>query len=705
MHNFFALENLRAQQVNPCQPWVWTQQRPAFSTKEEFREWCSDNATQWCFYSAVEGTNANVRISRQNPPMRLHGIVADYDAALSVQDIQSLIAKNAVVAPMYYSQTFSGGARLVWVFDEPVFIDNHKLCEQLLKIAGKELKLKSLLPSFDPASLETSQYFEAGSGWTQVIGAAPIDPSMVGYWMHEACKKTDVTSEGPAIPLDVVYDEVQKQFPSRWQGNFELGCRGPLFWINDGIDRVGCEVAPTGMICYSSRAGTSFAPWGVILGNAFVKAYETKKYGTIVDQYWYDGACYWWKTPEEEWRSSSKEDLVLHLKVGSKLSTKIKDRETSSEVDRVLYSIQMTKKVDAAVPFIYNPNTVVQHNGLRHLNINKREVMQPVESDHILEWGEGFPWLAEYFDNMFDPPEQKLYLMAWLKRFYESALGGHLEAGHNLFIAGPPEKGKSFFSMQILRQMMGGSTDASAYLMSESAFNKELGEVAVWNVDDGTSSHDWKSKKRFSEMVKKSAANQFLNYQPKFKDAASLPWSGRVVVTLNDDAQSLDLLPDLNGTILDKLMLLRCSNWRPEFSVMREQNNSMVTRELPFFLRWLTQWTMPADIKSSARFGFEPFHHPELVAASRDQSPSYRFREALELWRVEYKKANPSQTYWEGKVTDLAQSIGMIDGLHEVRGWKSQHIARWLHQIQNHTPFIHEPRTLRGYTIWKIDLA
>ena len=705
MPSLFSLPNLRSSTVVPCEPWKHTNKRPQFADKEAFRKWCAEASTDWLFYSTVEGTNINVRVSRQNPALKLHGIVADYDASISMTEIASLLDKNAPIKPNYFSQTFSGGARLVWLFEEASYIDNGKISENFLKVAAKELKLKSLMPGFDPASLETSQYFEVGENWMEVTGVPFIDPTTIGFWMHEACKKVDVSAQGTEIPVEVIREELDLQFPGRWTGDFSVGTRGPLFWIADGIDRVGCEVATTGMICYSSRAGTSFAPWDMIFGKTFVKGFEAKKYGAVIDEFFYDGAYYWWKKDSGDWRSANKEDTVLHLKVAHKMTCKTKSHETASEVERILHTIQSTKHIDAAIPFLFNKSLIVENNGLRHLNIGRRSVMQPVEADHPLAWGENFPWLADFFDKSFEPTDQKHFLLEWIRRLYAPALGGQLQPGHTLFIAGPHGRGKSFFGMQILRQIMGGGTDASSFLMSETSFNKEMLEVAVWNVDDGTSSTDWKSHRRFSEMVKKAAANQFFAYHPKYRDAQTMPWRGRVVVTLNDDPQSLNLIPATDGTIMDKMMLLKMSpTFAPVFSPDQDANNNMIARELPWFLRWLLQNGPDKAIKPSPRFGFEPYHHPTLVQASLDQNPSFRFIETLDVFRAEYKRHHNDKTQFEGTVTELLREINKVEGLKEINREHAGVVGRWLHQLHAHVDWIHAPRTKDGRTLWKIIL-
>ena len=73
--------------------------------------------------------------------------------------------------------------------------------------------------------------------------------------------RSDFLTQGPAVPRfeKLVAEKVGAVYGHRWTGDFDVGCRGPLFWIDDGIDREGCQVAEDGMICYSDRAGRGFA--------------------------------------------------------------------------------------------------------------------------------------------------------------------------------------------------------------------------------------------------------------------------------------------------------------------------------------------------------------------------------------------------------------------------------------------------------------
>jgi hypothetical protein len=152
-------------------------------------------------------------------------------------------------------------------------------------------------------------------------------------------------------------------------------------------------------------------------------------------------------------------------------------------------------------------------------------------------------------------------------------------------------------------------------------------------------------------------------------------------------------------------MLLKMSpKFEPHFSPNQDENNAMIARELPWFLRWLLDSEPDSQIKGSARFGFEPYHHNSLVQASLDQNPSFRFIETLDVFRREYKRHHDDKVMFEGTVTELVREINKIDGLKDVNKEHVNVIGRWLHQLHAHVDWLHKPRTLDGRTMWKIDL-
>ena len=200
--------------------------------------------------------------------------------------------------------------------------------------------------------------------------------------------------------------------------------------------------------------------------------------------------------------------------------------------------------------------------------------------------------------------------------------------------------------------MGAGKQEATDFLLGGSAFNKELFEYAVWTIDDDPVSGDPKAHLRFSNLVKKVAANHTFNYHAKFRDQLTVPWNGRIVVTCNDDPESIRILPDLDVSIKDKLILLKTSkNAIRDFPRDVAQH---IERELPFFARWLLDFQIPSECLGDNRFGVRSYIDPELEETARQSSVTNSFAEILDLWRENhFAHIKDPKAVWVGNVPAL----------------------------------------------------
>lgn len=87
-----------------------------------------------------------------------------------------------------------------------------------------------------------------------------------------------------------------------------------------------------------------------------------------------------------------------------------------------------------------------------------------------------------------------------------------------------------------------------------------MGRVAAWVIDDTTSAASFQDQRKATELIKRAVANPRVEYQAKYADAMSIPWTGRVVMSLNMDINSLSVIPSLDSSNRDKLMALRISD-------------------------------------------------------------------------------------------------------------------------------------------------
>jgi len=709
-----AIKNLRSNDTFELggDPWDATiPPRPGLavgSSKEDYRKWCAEPSTDWIFYTMAEGLTPSLRISETNPVKFQHGIIADYDAVVGLEEAKKLVEDNSAtgMAPTAISRTFSGGIRLLWEFEEPLMLDHKALYEAFMQYAAKELRLRKLLPHFDETSLKSNQVFEIGNEWAQLPGSTPVSVNAIHHWLAEsALKAKKVSNDTTSIPYERIAAEIEKQFPGKLQGDIKEGLRVPLFWVDDGIDRIGAVLGEFGVICFSDRAGKSFVPWVEILGKKFVSEYEAERTGAAAADFWYDGRSYWVQD-NGMWCRLVSEEMGRRLKVLYRLSSKNGNKDTASEVDRAMVAIQQTKRVQSVAPFIYNPTEIIEFNGMKYLNISQRKMMEPAAEDG------GFPWLKKFliepgiWDDAVDSNGvgQSDYFLAWLKRFWESGRAGRLLSGQMVFIAGEAGQGKTFLSSFIMGQISGGHSDASGYLLGGGDFNKELVEVGVWSVDDGMATIDGTSRKTFSSNVKKVVAQTDILYHPKFLDATKLPWQGRVVVTCNTDEESLSIVPTTDNSITDKLMLFKLGAWYPDFPP-NHIIEAQVKAELPFFLRWLSNWNPPKSIMAApgkSRYGVNSFHHPEILAHSQSLSAATHLREDLDAMR--HMKDSPmfpdKATEWEGTSGDL---LRMGKEFFATRASAAQ-MGVWLAQIYKGSvaPWLGRRESRSRKTVWTI---
>ncbi len=644
---------------------------PKFASKAEYRAWCADTKTKHVFYSTIEGRAPSKRVSTDNPLNKVYGIVADYDAPVnwSLVDgkISTICANNL---PTWRTKTYSGYIRLVWEFEDgvPVPPDMFAAFAKELK---KILKLNKIFAGFDETSLNPSQYFELGVDWHKIGG--PLPKAIVHTALLKAAETNPPQSGDTAVPIDVVAEKVKADFGHRWVGPFEIGSRGPLFWIDDGIDREGCQVAEDGMICYSDRAGRGFLSWRDIFGSPFVEDYEQKKLGSLLDEYWFNGKRFF-KLLNDIAVEIPRDQLVLELRQMG-FCPKQKKGKPLSEVEAALLVISNQNRITEIAPVVFSKHRVVEESGNRILNTATVEPVEPADDGDPKNWPFLNAWLSQLFDNSTSRPTVE-YFYAWMKRFYEAVLERETRQGQALILVGPTNKGKSLLSNRVISGLVGGFSDASDYLSGHTKFNKDLGRVAAWVIDDTTSASSFQDQRKATELIKRAVANPRIEYMAKYADAISIPWAGRVIMSLNMDANSLSVIPALDSSNRDKLIALKVRDFATSSFPPNKLLEATIKKELPFFGKWLLDWTVPQEIESYGRFGVVSFIDISVASAAYDNSSRSAVAELVEFFAKKCRAMNDTMKSWEGTLTEFqvtlhdfnnGRNVGMSNNLEFVR--------------------------------------
>ena len=407
------------------------------------------------------------------------------------------------------------------------------------------------------------------------------------------------------------------------------------------------------MIAFSSDR--LFHSWAQILGPAFVRKYQADKIGGAVEDVYFDGQSYHRKQ-KDVWVSWAKQDFVKWLCSEQHLDSGKARGKTSSETTDAEVFVQLNRRVDGLVPRLFDRRDVIEDAGKTYLNCSRVKPIQPAEEPQTC--CKNFRWLSRFFELRFDEHERKV-LFAWWKRFYQSALQGDLLKGQALFIVGKIALGKTLLGHKIIGASVGGAKDASAYVTKNSEFNKELIERALWTIDDGEVASNLDAHKRFSALVKRLVANPVMDYRAMYRDAMNATWNGRLLVTLNDDSNSLEMIPDLETSMEEKVLVLHFLDTPYEFPPKHKLENT-IAAELPFFLRWLVDWEVPTGIAGDNRLGVRSYINEELREKALHSGDGGSLLDVIAMWIKRsdaYKMPGLIDGCWEGTA---AQWFGLV---------------------------------------------
>lgn len=375
-------------------------------------------------------------------------------------------------------------------------------------------------------------------------------------------------------------------------------------------------------------------------------------HAALRDVYWDDASNQYWRFfGDEASVIRTKEDLKLHLKLRGISDVPEKKGAENSPVDHAMGVIQATRRVGGAGPFLYNRSKIVHHMGRPYVNTSRVKPVIPAAGKH--KWAEGFPWLGKYLTNLLaDRKEQFPIFQAWVAQFYQQALAGKPLTGMAMILAGPSSIGKNFLGTAVLGQLLGGCRDASSFILGSDQFNSSLSDTPLWTLHDAALSDD-RARDTFSQNLKRVVANRELIVRAMHREGINLPWNGRILITMNLDPESLRMVPSMEISNLEKIVLLKGS----PAGMDRFLTDEEIMLELPHYGAWLRDYVIPDEL-ASERFGVKHWHHPDLFDAAQAESGTAGAYEILDQWRkLLFDSDAAPRKDWSGTCTELYTSL------------------------------------------------
>jgi len=342
------------------------------------------------------------------------------------------------------------------------------------------------------------------------------------------------------------------------------------------------------------------------------------------------------KNPAGRWLSLPVASMKRRLK---SMGYSPRAGDTISDVDRFLIETEDFHDVSYAAPLAGKMAGFYEHFGTRYLVTESPVFIQSAPGDWRI--------IREFIENLFSSNEkteigecQLSTFYGWIKMSIESLRSGSSRHGQALAVAGEANCGKSFLQHHIITPCLGGREAKGArYMMGKTDFNGELFRAEHVTLEDEFMSTRITDRNALGASIKNfTVSTDNVSCHFKGRDAVNLaPW-WRVSISLNDNPESLMVLPPLVDGVKDKIIILRGSRFpMPIDTKTTEGRNAFrerIQKEMPAFIYWIENEHQIAEKYQSDRYGVETWHHPALVADLADLAPEAGLIELIDsvLW-------------------------------------------------------------------------
>ncbi len=419
---------------------------------------------------------------------------------------------------------------------------------------------------------------------------------------------------------------------------------------------------------------------------------------------WTSGKCYFMSNNRGNFIPVTEGNLKTELKMIGFLG-EVPKAEMVSEVDRMLSEIRKTHDVEYAGPLAgYSTG---------HFEIQNRRVLVTESPRFIKPECGPWPTFEALITNLLGE-DQVLYFKGWMKMAITALRRGKLRPGQVLVLAGPAGCGKSMLQNFVTKLLGGRSAKPYQYMTGGTQFNSELFHAEHLMIEDEAASFDFRVRRQLGANIKAFVVNQDQRCHPKNRPALMLKPFWRMSITLNDEPESLMVLPPLDESLQDKMLLLRAhSATMPMPTETLEQWGAFMTvldAELPHFVHHLlNQFEVPEELRCN-RYGIRHFHHPELCQMMGALAPETKLLELIDtrLFGNDVVQTKKNGTPgWEGRASDLETVLcGPGSSVaHEARKLMTYQSAcgQYLARLQLLHPHRISHKTVRGFTIWEIE--
>ena len=257
-----------------------------------------------------------------------------------------------------------------------------------------------------------------------------------------------------------------------------------------------------------------------------------------------------------------------------------------------------------------------------------------------------------------DQPQYRSFL-AWLQRARRAVLSGKRDQLPALVVAGDAGDGKSLL-LEIVKLSLGGrSASAYKYLSGQTRFNSDLARAELLTVDDDAVAKGRLARTQFAQFIKATLFATSVSVEGKGTNSIQCaPVQALMIAVNSDPPHHLRVLPELDKTVADKIILLKTSasplpdDLAGNIPLIREK----VVDALPGFLKEvddldLAEWKNPKTGRLVCHWD------EELVRLLRGISPEEQLLELVYAEDLFLQPAADGEEAWRGTANELQNKL------------------------------------------------
>ncbi len=224
--------------------------------------------------------------------------------------------------------------------------------------------------------------------------------------------------------------------------------------------------------------------------------------------------------------------------------------------------------------------------GIKHFNNRKVLILN---GPKIVSAKEGnYSVLRNFFETLFPCEDQQFAFYAWLQHCRRALLSQRRLQSPALALVGERGAGKSL-AIRVINLSLGGrSAAAHRFLSGETNFNADVIGAELLVIDDEAARRELSKRLKLAQNLKSHFYAENVRLESKGVNALTVAPIQALVMAVNSDPQHLRVLPEIDETMRDKIILLQTARGELPADLRGSSRlEEVLTQEIPGFLHYL----------------------------------------------------------------------------------------------------------------------